>query len=85
MTHSLSLAMRQYSTEPRRRKYVKWYGFLSFAINYKKQLIDTGLDSFKAAYKKVVHKTGTILGNQIVDAVTKSNDDKIVKKNLLKK
>ena len=27
--------------------------------------MDTGLDSFKAAYKKVVHKTGTILGNQI--------------------
>ena len=47
--------------------------------------MDTGLESFKAAYKKVVHKTGTILGNQIVDAVTKSNDDKVLKKNLLKK
>ena len=29
--------------------------------------------------KKVVHKTGEFLGNEIADAVTKSNNDKIVK------
>ena len=27
--------------------------------------------------KKVVHKAGEFLGNKIIDAVTKSNDDKI--------
>ena len=37
--------MMQYSIEPRTRKYVKAYEFLSFARNYKKQLLDTALDS----------------------------------------
>ena len=41
MTRSLSLAMQRYSTEPRTRKYVKGYVFLSFTRNYKKQLLDT--------------------------------------------
>ena len=35
MTCSLSLAMQQYSIEPRTIKYVKGYGFLSFARKYK--------------------------------------------------
>ena len=72
--------MTQHSIEPRTRKYVKGYGFLSFAIKYKKQLLDTGLDSLKTASKKVVHKTVEFLGNQTEDAVTNSNEDKIVKK-----
>ena len=49
--------MTQYSAQPRTRKYVKGYGFLSFAKKYKKQLLDTGLN----ASKKVVHKAGEIL------------------------
>ena len=52
---------------------------LSFARKYKKELLDTGLDSLKTTSKKVVHKAGEFLGNQIADVVTKSNDDKIVK------
>ena len=64
--HSLSLALGQYSIEPRTRKYVKGYGFLSFARKYKKQLLDTGLYSSKTVSKKVVHKTGEFLGNKIV-------------------
>ena len=46
---------------------------------YKKELLHTGLDSLKTTSKKVVHKAGKFLGNQIADVVTKSNDDKIVK------
>ena len=65
--------MTQYSIEPRTRKYVKGYGFLSFARKYKKQLLDTGLDSVKTASKKVVHKAGEVLGNKIADAVTMIN------------
>ena len=42
---SLSLAMRRCSIEPRTRKYVKGYGFLSLARKYKRQLLDTGLNS----------------------------------------
>ena len=39
----------------------------------------TGLDSLKTTSKKVVHKAGEFLGKKIADAVTKSNNDKIVK------
>ena len=47
--------MARYSIEPRTRKYVKGYGFLSFGRNlykkYGRQLLDaatkTGLDAFK--------------------------------------
>ena len=41
--------------------------------------MDTGLDAVKMASKKVVHRACAFLGNKIADAVTKSNDDKIVK------
>ena len=42
----------QYSIEPRARKYVKEYRFLSFARKNKKQLLDTGLDSLITVSKK---------------------------------
>ena len=79
--------MTQYSIEPRTKKYVKGYGFLSIARNfstkYRKKILDTGLDDLKTVSKKVVHKateaTGEFIGNKITDAVTKSKDDKIVK------
>ena len=61
------------------KKYVKRYGFLSFARKYKKQSFGTGLDSLKTGSKKVVHKADEFLGNKITDPVAKSNDDKIVK------
>ena len=67
--------MTQYSIEPRTRKYVKGYGFLSFARKYKKQLLDKGL----YASKKVVYEVGEDLGSKTVDAVTKSNDVNIEK------
>ena len=74
--------MTHYSTEPRTRKYVKGYEFLSFARNltdkYRKQLLNTELDSLKITPENVVHKTGDFLGNKISDTVAKSYDDKIV-------
>ena len=45
MTHSPSLAVQQYSIEPRSRKNVKGYGFLSFA----RKLLDKRLDSLKTS------------------------------------
>ena len=57
------------------KKHVQGYGFLSFARKYKKNLLNTGLDSSKTASKKVVRNAG----NKIADTVTKSNDDKVVK------
>ena len=54
-----------YWTEPKFRKYVKGYGFLSFARRfgdkYGKKLMDTaaktGTDAAKTASKRVVQKT----------------------------
>ena len=75
--------MTRYSTEQRRRKYIKGYGFLSFARNlsgkYGKKLLDTatktGLDATKTAFKKVVHKTaeatGVLIGNKIAEKIVK--------------
>ena len=41
--------------------------------------MDTRLDSLKTPSKKVFHRTGEFLRNKIADAVTKLNDNKIVK------
>ena len=72
----------RYSTEPRFRKYVKGYGFLSFARKcgdeYGKKIMDTatktGIDVAKTASKRVVQKpaeaTGDLIGNKIADKVT---------------
>ena len=72
----------RYPTEPRFRKYVKDYGFLSFARKfgdkYDKKLIDTatkkGIDAAKTASKRVVQKTaeatGDLTGNRIADKIT---------------
>ena len=80
----------RYSTGPRFRKYVKGYGFWSFAKkfgnNYGKKLIDTatktGMDAAKAASKRVVQKTaeatGVLIGNKKADKITslgKTNGD----------
>ena len=70
----------RYSTEPRFRKYVEGYGFLSFARKlgnkYGKTLMDTatkaGIDAAKT--KRVVQKTaeatGDLIGNKIADKIT---------------
>ena len=41
--------------------------------------MDIGLDVLKTASKKVFHKTGEFLRNKLVDVVTNSYSDKIVK------
>ena len=41
--------------------------------------MNTGLDSLKFGFKKPVHKAGEFIGNKNADAVTKSDNDKIVK------
>ena len=72
----------RYSLEPKYRKYVQDYGFLSFAREfgdkYSKKLMDTGIkteiDAAKSASKRVVQKTaeatGDLIENEIVDKVT---------------
>ena len=61
--------------------------FFSFARNlsnkYRKQLLDTGLDTLKTSSKKVVCKSaeamGEFIGNKVADAVVKSKNSNIVK------
>ena len=58
----------RYSTEPKYRKYVKGYGFFSFARKfgdkYDKKLMNTatktGIDAAKTASKRVVQKTARL-------------------------
>ena len=63
----------RYSTEPKFRKYVKGYGFLSFTRKfgdrYGKRLMNTatktGIDAAKTASKRVVQKTAEVTGDLI--------------------
>ena len=73
-------------TEPRDRRYVKNYGFLSFAKNigknisnkYSQKRIDSAkksaIDTIKTASKKAIQKTAEatedFLGNKIADKIT---------------
>ena len=68
--------MQWYSIEPKKRKYAKINGFLSFARKYKKNLLNTELDAVKINPKK----TGESLVNKTADSATNSNDKKIEKK-----
>ena len=76
----------RYSIEPRDRRYVKRYGFLSFAKNigkdvsskYSQKLVDTGkksaTDATKTASKRAIQKTaeatGDFIGKKIADKIT---------------
>ena len=61
-----------YSIEPKYRKYVKRYGFLSFARkfgdSYGKKLMDTATKT--GIVQKTVEATGDLVGNKIVDKIT---------------
>ena len=72
----------RYSTEPKYRKYIKGYGFLSFSRKfgdkYVTKLMDnatkTGMGAVKTASKRVVQKiaeaTEDLIGNKIADKIT---------------
>ena len=81
----------RHSIEPRERRYVKGYGFLSFARNfsdkYSKSLMDKGIDLSKTfaktAGKKILKETakatGDLIGNKIADKNTAKphNEDEV--------
>ena len=69
----------KYSVEPKFRKYVIGYGFLSFAKRfgnkYGKNLRDTasktGIDATKTTSKRLLQKTaGDLIGNKVADKIT---------------
>ena len=79
----------RYSIEPRDRRYVKGYGFLSFAKNigknitnkYSQKLVDSAkksaTDAIKTASKREIQKTaeanGDLIGNKIADKITNTS------------
>ena len=67
-----------YSIEPRTRKYVKGYDFYHLQENMK-TVNAKELDAVKTVSKKVVHKAGEFIRNNMADAVTKSNSNKLEK------
>ena len=81
----------RYSIEPRERRYVKGYGFMSFARNfsdkYSKSLMDLSKTFAKTAGKKILketaNETGDLIGNKIADKITakpskKSHDNEVI-------
>ena len=68
----------RYSIEPRERRYVKGYSFMSFARNfndeYSKSLMDVSKTFAKTAGKKILKETakatGDLIGNKIADKIT---------------
>ena len=72
----------RYSIEPRERRCVKGYGFLSFARNlnnkYGQKPVDSAkksaTDAFKIASKRAIQKTaeatGDLIGNTIANKIT---------------
>ena len=82
----------RYPTEPRFRKYVKGYGFLSFTRKfgdkYGKKLMHTatktGIDAAKTSSKRVVQKTAEatrdLIGNKIADKITLIGKPKEIEK-----
>ena len=83
----------RYSIEPRERRYVKGYGFLSFAKNidrnlsnkYGQKLVDTAkksaTDALKIAGKRAILKTseaiGDLVGKTIANKITKKKSQQV--------
>ena len=74
-----------YSIEPRERRFVKGYGFMSFARSfsdkYSKSLMDVSKKFAKTAGKKILKETtkasGDLIGNKIADKERQKIIDKL--------
>ena len=77
-----------YSIEPRERRFVKGYGFMSFAKSfndkYSKSSMDVSKTFAKAAGKKILKETakatGDLICNKIADKITAKphNKDEVI-------
>ena len=72
------------STEPKFRKYIKGYSFLSFARKFGDTATKAGIDAAKTASKRVVQKTAEatadLIGDKIADKITSLGKTKSKKK-----
>ena len=75
----------RYSIEARERRFVKGYGFMFFAINFRDKysksfmdkVIDVSKTFAKTAGKKILKETakatGDLIGNKIADKITSAS------------
>ena len=82
-----------YSIEPKDRRYVKGYGFLSFAKNigknvsskYSQELVDSvkksATDAIKAVSKGAIQKTAEVTGDLIGSKIQKNLQRNYIQKN----
>ena len=82
----------RYSIEPRERRFVKGYGFMSFprgfSDKYSKYLMDKGIDlsktfaktAGKKILKEIAKATGDLIGDKIADKITAKphNKDEVI-------
>ena len=78
----------RYSIEPRERRYVKGYGFMSFARNfsdkYSKSLMHASRNFAKTAGKEILKETakatGDLIGSKVADKITAKphNKDEVI-------
>ena len=90
-------AQRRYSIFPRERRYVKGYGFLSFARSFGKKAAskigdaavkhgkEAATKAGKRALTKAAEATGDVVGQKIADKITKAAQPKVVKPKATKK
>ena len=69
----------RYSIEPRERRYVKGYGFMSFARNFNDKYSKSLMD-LKKKLKETAKATGDLIGNKIADKITAKphNKDEVI-------
>ena len=60
--------MTRYSMELRTRKYVKWYGFLSFARNLSNKYVKKVLDTATKTELDVIETTSKKAGHRVTEA-----------------
>ena len=75
----------RFSIEPKERRFVKGYGFMSFGRNfsdkYSKSLMDKGINvskkfaktTGKKIFKETAKATGDLIGNKIADKITSAS------------
>ena len=74
----------RYSIEPRERRFVKGYGFMSFARNfndkYGKSLRNASKTAGKEILKETAKATGDLIGSKIADKITAKphNKDEVI-------
>ena len=77
----------RYSTEPKYRKYVKGYSFLSFSRKFgerygKKLMENTAKTALKRVVQNTAEATGDLIENKMADKITSLGKKRVKKKKM---